>query len=134
MATNPDVRRVVVDGLPRLPQFCHATVAAGWVFVSGTLGVKPGTFDLVDGGMGPQTMQTMVHVRTILESVGSSLDDVVKVSVFVDDMSRFAEMNEAYETFFAGVTPPARITVGKVGLALGAAVEIECIAYNAGLI
>ncbi len=130
---NADVQRVVVDGLARLPQFCHCSVAAGWVFVSGTLGTAPGRLELVEGGMGPQTTQTMEHIRTILESVGASLDDLVKVSVFVSDMSRFAEMNAAYEAFFEGVTPPARITVGQVGLALGALVEIEAIAYNAAL-
>ncbi len=128
--SNSAVHRVVVDGLARLPQFCHCTVADGWIHVSGTLGTKPGELALVDGGMGPQTTQTMQHIGTILEAVGASFDDLVKLSVFVDDMSRFAEMNAAYEAFFDGVTPPARITVGRAGLALGAAVEIEAIAYN----
>jgi 2-iminobutanoate/2-iminopropanoate deaminase len=131
--TAPDVRRVVVDGLGRLPQFCHCTVANGWVFVSGTLGTEGAGLRLVDGGMGPQTTQTMRNITTILESVGASLADLVKVSVFVSDMDRFAEMNEAYGRFFEGAVPPARITVGKVGLALGAAVEIEAIAYNSTL-
>ncbi len=128
--TNPAVHRVVVDGLARLPQFCHCTVVDGWIYVSGTLGTPPGELALVDGGMGPQTTQTMNNIGTILSAVGASFDDLVKVSVFVADMDQFGAMNAAYEMFFDGVTPPARITVGKVGLALGALVEIEAIAYN----
>ncbi len=128
--TSPHVRRVVVDGLARLPQFCHVAVAGGWIYVSGTLGTKPGELELVEGGMGPQTTQTMEHIGTILASVGASFDDVVKVTVFVDDMSEFPAMNAAYEKFFEGTTPPARITVGRAALALGAAVEIECVAYH----
>lgn len=128
--TNPAVQRVVVDGLARLPQFCHCTIAAGWIHVSGTLGTRPGELSLVDGGMGPQTEATMQNIGRILEAVGASFDDLVKLSVFVDDMSQFPAMNAAYETFFDGITPPARITVGRAGLALGAAVEIEAIAYN----
>ncbi|MEZ5227533.1 MAG: RidA family protein [Acidimicrobiales bacterium] len=128
----PAIHRVVVEGLARLPQFCHCTVADGWIHVSGTLGTKPGELALVEGGMARQTTQTMTNIGHILEAVGATFDDLVKVSVFVDDMAHFGEMNAAYEAFFDGVTPPARITVGRAGLALGAAVEIEAIAYKPG--
>ncbi len=124
------IRRVVVDGLGRLPQFCHATVADGWIHVSGTLGTIGDSFDLAEGGVGPQTTQTLRNIETILRACGAELRDVVKVSVFVSDMSTFAEMNAAYSEVM-GSDPPARITVGKAGLALGAAVEIECTAYKA---
>lgn len=125
------IRRVVVDGLGRLPQFCHATVVDGWIHVSGTLGTTGDSFDLAEGGVGPQTTRTLRNIETILRSCGAELSDVVKVSVFVSDMSTFAEMNEAYSEVM-GSDPPARITVGRAGLALGAAVEIECTAYKAG--
>jgi len=125
--TSP-IRRVVVDGLGRLPQFCHATVADGWIHVSGTLGTMPGSLDLVEGGAGPQTTQTLRNIETILRACGAGIHDVVKMSVFLSDMSTFAEMNRAYSEV-VGEESPARITVGKAGLALGAAVEIECTAY-----
>lgn len=128
--TDSEMQRLVVDGLARLPQFCHAAIADGWIYVSGTLGTLGEGFELAEGGMGPQTTQTLRNIGTILAAAGASFDDLVKVSVFVSDMDRFAEMNQAYEQFFADATPPARITVGKVGLALGALVEIEAIAYR----
>jgi 2-iminobutanoate/2-iminopropanoate deaminase len=119
---------VVVDGLARLPVFCHATVAGDFIFVSGTLGTVPGSMDLVEGGTGPETAQTMRHIETILKECGASLSDLVKVNVFLADMATFAEMNEAYASII-GDDPPARITVGHADLALGASVEIDAIAY-----
>ncbi|RLE25601.1 MAG: reactive intermediate/imine deaminase [Actinobacteria bacterium] len=127
-APEKAIKRVVVEGLGRLPQFCHATVAGGWIHVSGTLGTQPASMDLVAGGTGPQTTQTMRNIETILGECGAELGDVVKVSVFLEDMDTFPAMNEAYSEV-VGSDPPARITVGRAGLALGAAVEIECIAF-----
>ena len=120
-------RAIVVDGLGRLPQFSHATVAGELVFVSGTLGTTGAGFDLAPGGTGPETTQTLRNIESILQGAGASLRDVVKVSVYLADMTTFAEMNRAYAEFF-GDEPPARITVGGAVLALGAAVEIECVA------
>jgi 2-iminobutanoate/2-iminopropanoate deaminase len=121
--------RVNVEGLARLPAFSHAVVAGDFIYVSGTLGVKPNSMDLVEGGIGPETTQTLHHIETILEACGASLNDVVKVSVFVADMDTFVDMNEAYLKVI-GSDPPARITVGRADLALGATVEIDCIAYK----
>lgn len=123
------LRKVNVDGLARLPAFCHAVVAGDFIYVSGTLGVKPNSMDLVQGGTGPETTQTLRNIEAILKACGASLDDVVKVDVFLEDMGMFAEMNEAYLAVM-GANPPARITVGRAELALGAAVEIDCIAYK----
>lgn len=120
-------RHVVVEGLGRLPQFSHATVAGDTIYVSGTLGTLPNSMKLAPGGTGGQTTQTLANIRSILEEAGASLEDVVKVSVYLTDMKTFGAMNEAYSAFFSG-EPPARITVGVADLALGAAVEIECIA------
>jgi 2-iminobutanoate/2-iminopropanoate deaminase len=120
-------RFVVVEGLGRLPQFSHATVAGELIFVSGTLGTLGESFELAPGGTGPQTTQTLRNIQTILRAAGAELEDVVKVSVYLLDIDTFAEMNAAYAAFFPG-DPPARITVGGAALALGAAVEIECIA------
>ena len=119
--------RINVDGLGKLPAFSHASIAGDLIFVSGTLGTKSGSFELVDGGMGPETTQTLENIRAILAGAGASLDDIVKVNVFVTDMSAFPEMNKAYLEFFPG-DPPARITVGCAALALNAKIEIDCIA------
>ena len=125
MADAP--KRIVVEGLGRLPQFSHAVVAGGLVFVSGTLGTLPGGFRLAEGGAGPETRQTLANLETILAASGATLRDVVKASVYLADMADFAAMNAAWSERFAG-EPPARITVGGAQLALGARVEIECVA------
>lgn len=118
-----------VTGLARLPAFSHAVVAGDTIYVSGSLGTLPDTMDLVPGGTGPETTQTLANIRIILEAAGSSLEDVVKVNVYLSDMATYHEMNEAYLEIF-GDAPPARITVGGVDLALGAALEIDCIAVT----
>jgi 2-iminobutanoate/2-iminopropanoate deaminase len=117
------------EGLVRLPAFSHAVIAGDFIYVSGTLGTKPGSNELVEGGTGPQTTQTLRNIETILQSCGATLADVVKVNVFLADMSTFGEMNQAYLSVIGG-EPPARITVGRADLAMGAAVEIDCVAYK----
>jgi 2-iminobutanoate/2-iminopropanoate deaminase len=122
-------RHVTVDGLARLPAFCHAVVAGDYIFVSGTIGTKPNSMELAPGGTGPETTQALRHIETILHACGASLGEIVKVNVFLADMAAFPEMNAAYLAVI-GADPPARITVGRADLALGAAVEIDCIAYK----
>jgi len=121
------LQKVNVDGVARLPAFCHAVIAGQQVFVSGMLGAKPGTMELVDGGVAAQTSQAIRNIEEILAACGASLADVAKVNVYLTDMAEFPAMNEAYLAAI-GDDPPARITVGCSGLALGAAVEMDCIA------
>jgi 2-iminobutanoate/2-iminopropanoate deaminase len=124
------IRRVNVAGVAGLPAFCSATVAGQQVFVSGTLGTQPGRLELVEGGTGPQTRQALRNMELILRECGCALADVAKVNVYLADMSTFGEMNEAYTSVFGTAEPPARITVGCNGLALGAAVELDCVAFQ----
>ncbi|MHB1486954.1 MAG: RidA family protein [Acidimicrobiales bacterium] len=124
----PALRRINVAEIARLPAFCHATIVGDQVFVSGTLGTKPGILELVEGGTAAQSLQTLHHIEVILEACGCGLGDVAKVNVYLTDMGTFAEMNDAYLQVF-GDDPPARITLGCTGLALGAAVEMDCIAF-----
>ena len=123
--------KIVADGVGRLPVFSHASVVGDLIFVSGTLGTTGRGFELAPGGVGPETTQTLENLRTILDAAGAELADVAKVSVYVTDMADFAAMNEAYAAFFPPESgPPARITLQVAGLALGAAVEIECVAVR----
>ena len=124
-----NAKKVTVSGLARLPAFCHAVVAGDFIYVSGTLGTIAGSMDLAGGGIGPQTSQALQNIALILQECGASLEDIVKVNVFLADIQTFAEMNEAYLEVM-GSDPPARITVGRAELALGAAVEIDAIAYR----
>ena len=122
-------RKVNVESLGRLPAFCHAVVAGDFIHVAGTLGTKPGGLDLVEGGTREQTTQTLRNIETILQECGAALANLVKVNVFLADMRTFPEMNAAYLEVI-GSDPPARITVGRADLALGAAVEIDAVAYK----
>jgi 2-iminobutanoate/2-iminopropanoate deaminase len=121
------LQKVNVDTIARLPAFCHAVIAGQQVYVSGMLGAKRGALELVDGGITAQTTQAIRNIEEILAACGAGLGDVVKVNVYLTDMSQFSAMNEAYLAA-VGDDPPARITVGCNGLALGAAVEMDCIA------
>ena len=119
-------RRVNVEGIPRLPAFSHAVQVDDHIYVAGTLG-SDADLNLVEGGVRAETLQALAYIKRILEECGASLDDVVKVNVYLTDMSTFEEMNEAYLSVF-GDAVPARITVGVDALALGAGVEIDCVA------
>jgi 2-iminobutanoate/2-iminopropanoate deaminase len=123
------IKKVNVSGLGRLPAFCHAVVAGDFIYVSGTLGTKSGSMELVEGGARAETAQALQNIGLILKECGASLSDLVKVSVFLADIKTFPEMNQAYLELMGG-DPPARITVGRAELALGAAVEIDAVAYK----
>jgi 2-iminobutanoate/2-iminopropanoate deaminase len=105
----------------------QAIVANGFVFVAGQLGLEPGSTAVVEGGIGPQTERVFANLRAILEAAGSSLDQVVKTTVFLCNLDDFAGMNEVYASHI-GDAPPARSTVEIGRLPAGALVEIEAIA------
>jgi reactive intermediate/imine deaminase len=100
--------------------------AGDLLFMSGQLGTVPGQ-GLVEGGIGPETRQALENIKRVVEGAGSSMDRIVKCTVFLADIADFRAMNEAYRAFFPQ-NPPARSTVGVGGLVLDARVEIECIA------
>jgi 2-iminobutanoate/2-iminopropanoate deaminase len=104
-----------------------AIVAGGLVFVAGQLGLKPGD-TAVEGDIGRQTEQALANLAAILEAAGSSMDKLVKTSVFLADLDDFQGMNEVYATK-VGDRPPARSTFQVARLPSGALVEIEAVAH-----
>jgi 2-iminobutanoate/2-iminopropanoate deaminase len=98
------------------------------VFVSGQLALRPGETELSGGTIGEQTEQIFANLHAILEAAGTSLDGLVKTTVFLTDLGDFAGMNEVYARH-VGDRPPARATVEIAGLPSGALVEIEAIAH-----
>ena len=123
------VKHINVDQVARLPAFSHATIAGDHIYVSGTLGTAPGKLELVPGGVEVETTQVLENMATILQACGVSFADVVKINVYLRDMDSFADMNRAYIGYL-GEDGPARITIGRNGLAMGAAVEMDAVAYR----
>ncbi len=107
--------------------YSQAIKVNGFVFVSGQLALKPGDKELSGGDIGAQTEQVFANLRAILEEAGSSLDNLVKTTVFLQNLDDFAGMNEVYAKH-VGATPPARSTVEVAKLPSGALVEIEAVA------
>lgn len=107
--------------------YSDAVRAGGLLFLSGTVGADPATRQLVAGGVVAETRQALENIEANLAAHGSSLDRVVKCSVFLADIADFERMNGVYREYFP-TNKPARTTVGVSGLPLGARVEIECVA------
>ncbi|RZV37470.1 MAG: RidA family protein [Chromatiales bacterium] len=122
-----DVEYLQMPGMEDLDlPFSSAVRVDNTLYLSGNLGNIPGTLELAEGGIEGETRQTMDNIKTVLEQFGSSMNDVVKCTVFLADMAEWGAMNSVYKTYFEN--PPARSALGASGLALGARVEIECIA------
>lgn len=109
--------------------YSQAVVADGWVFCSGQIPIVPETGDLVAGGVTEQAEQVLSNLEAVLAAAGSSLDRVVKTTVFLASMSDFAAMNEVYSRRF-GAHRPARSTFQVAELPRKALVEIECVARS----
>jgi 2-iminobutanoate/2-iminopropanoate deaminase len=107
--------------------YSQAIKANGFLFVSGQLSLLPGEKELHAGDITAQTEQVFKNLRAILEEAGSSLDKLVKTTVFLQNLDDFAGMNDVYKQH-VGSTPPARSTVEVAKLPSGALVEIEAIA------
>ncbi len=97
------------------------------LFTAGQTGLNPATMELVPGGIQAETRQVLTNIKNVLESAGSSLEQVVKTTVFLRDMADFTQMNTVYAEFFPR-DHPARTTVQVAALPRGGAVEIEAIA------
>ena len=126
--SSPERERIQTDNAPAaIGPYSQAIKAGGFVFASGQIPIDPQTGQFVSGGIAEQTEQVLKNLSAVLEAAGSSLDLVVKTTVFLADMKEFSGMNEVYATFFSS-PPPARATVAAAGLPRDARVEIEAVA------
>lgn len=122
--------RVQTDSAPKaIGPYSQAIKANGFVFASGQIPLDPTTMEIVEGGIREQTERVMNNLAAVLEAAGSSMEGVVKTTVFLKDLSDFAEMNEVYRSFFKQI-PPARSTVEVARLPRDVRVEIDLIALE----
>ncbi|MFO7965557.1 MAG: RidA family protein [Desulfobacterales bacterium] len=122
---KPDVKYLSSEQMKGLP-FSEAVRVGHMLYLSGMIGMDS-TRKLRSGGITAETRQVMENMKDTLKRHGSSLEHVIKVTVMLADMNEWAEMNKIYVTYFPK-NLPARSALGANGLALGARVEIECIA------
>ena len=116
---------------PTTLPFSEAVRVGDTLYLSGQVGIKPGTLELAPGGIQAEARQALDNIRTTLETHGYALRDVVKCTVMLADIAEWATFNEVYKTFFSPPYP-ARSALGTNGLAIGARVEVECIAVRQG--
>jgi 2-iminobutanoate/2-iminopropanoate deaminase len=107
--------------------YSQAVVTDGWVFCSGQIPLDPASGELLEGSVAEQTELVLKNLRAVLEAAGSSMELVVKTTVFLSDMNTFAEMNGVYARHF-GEHRPARAAVQAAALPKFVDVEIECVA------
>lgn len=120
-------KRIETDRAPAaIGPYCQAVAVGPWVYCSGQLALDPSNGQMRgDGDIQAETRQVLENLEAILDKAGASRGDVVKATVYLTDMSEFSKMNQVYEEFFAGHTPPARATVQVAALPKGGKVEID---------
>ena len=126
-AQQPPVVEFLNSGkvLPRNLPFSELVRHGNTLYLSGQIGIQPGTMKLVPGGVQEEARQTMANIRTTLEAHGYGMANLVKCTVMLADIADWQAFNEVYKTFFSG-DYPARSAFGTSGLALGARVEVDC--------
>ena len=131
----PDTQAVETADAPKaIGPYSQAVRAGGWIFLSGQIPLDPRTGAIAGATVAEQTDRVLRNLAAVLAAAGSSLGRVAKTTVYMTDLGRFAEMNEAYSRHFsaAGGTFPARATVQVSALPKGALVEIDAIASSHG--
>ena len=116
--------------VPATLPFSEAVRVGDTLYLSGQVGIKPGTLELVPGGVQAEARQTLENIKATLETHGYSMRDVVKCTVMLADIAEWAAFNEVYKAYFSPPYP-ARSALGANGLAIGARVEVECLAVTA---
>jgi len=116
--------------VPAVVPFPEGVRVGHMLYLSGQLGNVPGQMMLVEGGLRAEARQTLENIRTILRGQGLGLEHLVRCTVMLADMADWPAFNEVYREVFGSTPMPARSALGCNGLALGARVEIECIAAD----
>jgi len=114
---------------PTTLPFSEAVRVDNTLYLSGQIGILPGTLNLAAGGIQAEARQTLENIKTTLETHGYTMRDVVKCTVMLADIAEWATFNEVYKAYFAPPYP-ARSALGANGLAMGARVEVECLAVR----
>lgn len=118
---------VTAPGAPKAAgPYSHAVKSNGVVYLSGQTPIDPATGALVEGSIGDMARRCLDNLTIVAEAAGATLQDAVRVAVYVTDISKFKDVNEAYATYFPDA-PPARTTIGVASLPLGAEVEMDAI-------
>lgn len=115
-----------LDAPAAVGPYAHAVRAGGLLFCSGQIPLDPSSGELVGATAPEQARRCLDNLAAVCAAAGASLDDAVRLTIYMTDLGDFAALNEAYATFF-GAEPPARVTVGVVALPKGAQVEIDAI-------
>ncbi len=124
---NIERSAIIAAGVPpAIGPYSHAVLVDSLLFCSGQIPLHPGTGELVGSTPAEQARQCLANLSAVCEAAGASLAEAVRLTIYMTDLSRFAEVNEAYATFFER-DPPARVTVGVAALPKGALVEIDAI-------
>lgn len=110
--------------------YSQAVEHDGWIFASGQIPLDPASGELVGGEIEDQARQVLANLRAVLEAAGASLDDVVRTTIYLIDLSHFPRVNAVYAEHFTALPRPARATIQVAALPLGAAVEIDAIAVR----
>lgn len=119
---------IATDGAPKaIGPYSQAVVYNGIAYLSGQIPLDPATMQIVEGDIAAQAERVFENLKAVLEACGSSLDQVLKTTVYLKDMGEFAKMNEVYARYFTANTP-ARSTVEAARLPRDVRVEIDCIA------
>ena len=123
-------RRIIkTDNAPAaIGPYSQAVISNGMIFTAGQIPLNPITGKLVEGNFKDRVVQVFENISAILKAADTSLENAVKLTVFLTDLGRFAEVNEVFSKYFNGIVPPARSAVQVSALPLGVDVEIECIA------
>lgn len=138
MTSNMKTAIATPDAPPALGPYSQGVRVGDAIFVSGQLPIDPKSGQIVSGGIGAQTEQILLNIRSILEEGESSISDIVKVTIYMKDLTEFDEMNRVYEIFFPNTEynsniPPARSTVEVSRLPKDAAIEIDAVAIVGGV-
>jgi len=123
------VKEIRTDAAPApVGPYSQAVIHDGLLFASGQIPLDPETGEMVGGDVEAQTERVFANLRAVLDAAGTSLDRVLRATVYLTDLSLFPRVNAVYERHFAADPKPARTTIGAAALPLGAQVEIDVIA------